>query len=225
MDRPLCRHDLVWLDSAVDAGACVLDPAHGALARRWVGQGRPLVVARQHESTPDKDQRLSLGLTLPPPLTRRRVALSVPPEAVVRHTGPLKLAEALPHAPAWHDTMECLLLLCEVAGVTPCVYGSLSWQALTGHAYLTDTSDLDLLFVCDERVEIDRLLAALAPFRETKPRLDGEILALTGWATSWRELDAALHAGGAARVLARSTYGVRLVMVDEFLGRTTVVAA
>lgn len=222
MSRMVQRHDLVWLDPFVDPEIFTDASDHGRFSLNWVGQCRPFVVARQPKPSITGESRITLGLTLPPPLTRHRITMYAPWKAVVRHTGPLGLAEALPHAPVWRDAIQRILLFCEEAGATPCVYGSLSWQAVTGHTYLTENSDLDVLFVCNEDTNIQRLLGALSGFKDTSPRLDGEILVPTGWAAAWREFEAAFLSGGAIKLLAKSRNEVRLVTVDEFLGPTAV---
>ncbi|MBI2354231.1 MAG: malonate decarboxylase holo-[acyl-carrier-protein] synthase [Deltaproteobacteria bacterium] len=219
MNRMVQRHDLVWLDPFVDLEIYADASDLGRFSRNWVGQSRPFVVTRQPKPSITGESRISLGLTLPPPLTRQRVTLHAPREAVIRHTAPLGLAEALPHAPpAWHDAIERILLFCQEAGATPYVYGSLSWQAVTGHGYLTENSDLDVLFVCDEGTDMQRLLGALSGFKDSTPRLDGEIVVPTGWGAAWREFAAAYRSGGAIKLLAKSRDEVRLLAADEFLG-------
>lgn len=222
MSRMVQRHDLVWLDPYVDLEIYSDASDLGRFSRNWVGQCRPFVVARQQKPSITGDGRITLGFTLPPPLTRQRVTLHAPREAAVRHSGPLGLAEVLPHAPVWADLIQRILLFCVEAGATPCVYGSLSWQALTGHSYLTENSDLDVLFVCNEGTDMQRLLGALSGLGDTSPRLDGEILVPTGWAAAWREFEAAFHSAGAIKLLAKSRDEARLVGIAEFLGPTAV---
>jgi hypothetical protein len=83
---------------------------------------------------------------------------------------------------------------------------------------MTDTSDLDVLFVCNETSHTQRLLDALERCEGSKPRLDGELVVPSGWAAAWREVAAAGKAGGAGTVLAKSTYEVRLLKLGEFIG-------
>lgn len=211
------RHDLVWLDPDLELEQCLGDKNNMQLASHWVACGRPLVVARQPGEDGSSAGALSLGFTTPPPLTRKRVALAVPRGGVVRHSAPLTLAEALPHAPLWQEPLRRLAAVCSDHGAVAKVYGSLSWQAHTGCSYLTEKSDLDLLLVCGNQTRLLSLFAALDSFADTGPRLDGEVLSPTGWAAAWRELAAALHRAGST-VLAKSDYQTRLLTVDSFLG-------
>lgn len=213
---PLRRHDLVWLDPASDAGAfaAVEQAEH---ARSWVQQNRPLVVARQSEPATRQADLLNLGFTLPSAPVRTRISLRAPRAAIIRHTRPLLLLDAIGHAPhSWRDGMSSLHDLCTKAGAVARVYGSLSSQAYTGEIYVDAASDLDLLLECGGDTKLEELLAALQSFPLQPLRLDGEILAPGGWAVAWRELAAALGAATPCKVLAKSDCDARLISVEQF---------
>ena len=142
---PLRRHDLVWLDPAVDAGRFVA-AEHIDCTRNWVKQGWPLVVARQSEAA--TTDRLILGFTPQSAPVRKRITLRTPRAAIVRHSRPLLLLDAIEYAPrSWRAGIYRLHALCIKFGVVPHVYGSLSSQAFTGTSFLNVASDLDLLSV------------------------------------------------------------------------------
>jgi phosphoribosyl-dephospho-CoA transferase len=103
-----------------------------------------------------------------------------------------------------------------MAQVTPCLYGSLLWLTVSGCEYITDMSDLDVLFVCYESSNMKLLLDSLTLLDKSRPQVDGEILAPSGWASAWREVAAACTSGGQSRVLAKSGYEARLITLDEF---------
>jgi len=214
----LRRHDLVWLDPGVDVGRFVAAAEHVDCARRWVEQGRPLVVARQSE--PAAADPLILGFTQPSAPARTRIALRAPRAAIIRHSRPLLLLDAIDHAPrSWRAGIYSLHALCTKAGAVPRVYGSLSSQAFTGASFLDAASDLDLLLECSETTQLHALLAALETFPLQTPRIDGEILAPTGWAVAWRELARALRADTPQQVLAKSNCETRLISVDQLFAR------
>jgi len=214
------RHSLVWLDPALDVSPCTTDPGHAVAAREWIAKGLPLVVARQPQQQDTDLTHVAVGLTLPPPATRQRVSLSVPAAAILRQSGPLALTQA-------HDAVDrrCqeliqrILTICGDTKVTPYVYGSVLWQTVSGSAYMTESSDLDVLFVCNKTSNMHCLLDLLETCEGSKPRLDGELAAPSGWAAAWREVAAAGRAGGPGTVLAKSTYEVRLLRLDEFFGQ------
>ena len=211
----LRRHDLVWLDPAIDVGRYAA-AAQTDAARHWVKQGFPLVVARQAAARAQDAERIMLGLSLPSAPMRTRVMLSADRSAIVRHSRPLLLADAMRLAPAgWQAGMSRLHELCERTGTVARVYGSLSSEILTGRRYLDAASDLDLLLECADAARLRELLTGLEDFPLAVPRIDGEILAASGWAAAWRELAAAIR-NGIAQVLAKSDTDVRLIRVDEF---------
>jgi phosphoribosyl-dephospho-CoA transferase len=219
MIQALRRHSLVWLDQELDVTPYVTPAAHAAVVTEWVAEGLPFVSARQPGSDTG-DTRCSLGLTLPPPATRQRVSLLVPPTAIIKVSEPLEMARALDVVD--HHCRELLRKITRVsyaAGMTPHVYGSLMWQAVSGKRYMTETSDLDILFCCHGAFDSAGLLAALEGMDGSLPRLDGEILAPTGWAAAWRELAAAAKLGGNGTVLAKSDNGVKLLPLTDFWGR------
>ncbi|MDD2734363.1 MAG: malonate decarboxylase holo-[acyl-carrier-protein] synthase [Desulfuromonadaceae bacterium] len=212
------RHNLVWLDPDLDPAPYTAAPEQASFVREWIALGQPLVVARQPRQQVTGAPHIALGLTHPPPATRRRISVYVPAEAILRQSGPLELTRALPHAPLWEEAIQRILFICKGAAVTPCVYGSLMWQAVSRYNYLTNASDLDLLFVCTDSSDIKLLIDSLASCEVSTPRLDGEILVPSGWAAAWREVATACNAGGSSTVLAKSGYGARLFTLDEFLG-------
>jgi len=218
---PLRRHDLVWLDPASDAGAFAIVAEQAGHTRSWVQQGRPLVVARQSEPATKQADLLNLGFTLPSAPVRTRISLRTPRAAIIRHARPLLLLDAIEHVPdSWRDGMSSLHELCTKAGAVVRVYGSLSSQAYTGEIYVDAASDLDLLLECGEDTKLDELLAALESFPAQALRIDGEILAPTGWAVAWRELAAALHSATPCKVLAKSDCDARLISVEQFFNTT-----
>ena len=217
---PFRRHDLVWLDHAVDAGRLAAAAEHVDCARNWVKQGRPLVLARQSEAAAGQADPLILGFTAHSTPTRKRITLRVPRAAIVRHSRPLLLLDAIEHAPrSWRPGMYSLHTLCAKAGAVARVFGSLSSQAYTGASFLDAASDLDLLLECSAATQVHALLAALEAFPLPTPRIDGEILAPTGWAVAWRELAGAIRAGTPKQVLAKSDCETRLIAVDQLFAR------
>lgn len=213
---PLRRHDLVWLDLAIDAGAFA-SAEQAEQARSWVQQGRPLVVARQSGPAIKQEYQLNLGFTLPSAPARTRVSLRAPRAAIIRHSRPLLLPDAIGHAPhSWRDGMSSLHDLCTKAGAVARVYGSLSSQAYTGEIYVDTASDLDLLLECGAHTRLDELLAALERFPTQTLRIDGEILSTSGWAVAWRELAAALRSATPCKVLAKSDCDACLIPLEQF---------
>ena len=185
------RHDL--LDVEPGAWRAVLaerpDLADAPHVAAWVADGRPVILRRSHPG--EAPGRVPVGLPLPPGDGKRRIGLALPPEAV-RPRRPLHLSDTR-HAgpPAWTETMEAAIALGERHGLALRPFGSLLWQSLTGLPYLSERSDLDLLWPIAGAVP-PALLDGLAAIEARAPmRLDGEILLTDGGGVNWRELYAA----------------------------------
>jgi phosphoribosyl-dephospho-CoA transferase len=212
-----CRHDLVWLDPGIDAGLFAA-AEQSDLARRWVEDGFPFVVARQSDELAREANQIILGFTLPSAPMRTRVMLRADRAVIIRHTRPLLLLDAMKYAPiSWRAVLERLHMLFETNGTVARVYGSLSSEIFTGKPYLDTASDLDLLLECSDAAKLPGLLAELENFPLPVPRIDGEVLAASGWAVAWRELAAALRTGTPRQVLAKSDGETRLIAIDEFI--------
>lgn len=179
------RHRLVYLDPARWGAIVAADPALRAIPAvvDWVASGHPLIARRA--LCADAAEMVPLGLPLPPPLGKRRLAVAVPPDAIASDAPPPLLADAMPHAPAdWQRTLATLVAL---DPATRC-FGSLAWAYLTGLPYLSAQSDLDLLWQVPHAGDATRLVAALIPIDAAAPmRLDGEIVTPAGLAVQWRE--------------------------------------
>ena len=108
------------------------------------------------------------------------------PQALQAATPLPTLDAAKAHAPAaWRDTIERLIAV--DPGVR--VFGALAWQTLTGLTYLSETSDLDLLWPLPPAAKVEALLAAIQRVEAQAPmRLDGEVVGDGGDAVNWREL-------------------------------------
>lgn len=190
--RPLAeayrRHDLLDVEPGAWTAALAerADLAGVPHVAAWVADGRPVILRRAH---PGEDSgRVPVGLPLPPRDGKRRIGLALPP-AAVRPRPPVLLAEAWTACPpAWAATLEALAILARRHSLAPRPFGSLLWQSLTGLPYLSECSDLDLLWPIDGPVPPD-FLDGLAEIEAHAPmRLDGEILLPDGGGVNWREL-------------------------------------
>ena len=167
----------------------------------WARRGWPLVARRP--VCDDIAGAVPLGLPLPPASGRRRLRLSLSPEDITDSGRPPRLEAARAAAPAaWRSVIASLVAL--DADVR--CFGSLAWQHLTGLAYLTPNSDLDLLWrvACAEMA--DALAVRIAEIAERAPmRVDGEFVTPDGFGVQWRE-----WRSGARQVVAKARDGLRL---------------
>jgi len=206
MPEAPARHQMARVDPVAWRALVRRRPDCGGLplVADWAERGWPLVVRRSACG----EAGVPLGLPLPPAQGKRRLSFVLEPSALRALDPPPRLAEAVPAAPAeWRPTLGRLLDLDPEARI----FGGLAWQHLTGLAYLSPTSDIDLLWCL--RGSAGRLLAGLAAIARDAPmRIDGECLGTGGRAVQWREL-----AEGTPEVLVKDARGVSVVSRSDFL--------
>lgn len=212
------RHDLVWLSAEGWRQALAGAPAeHAAAVAAWQQADRPLVVRRA-----DADQapgQVALGLALPPRVEdgrKVRIPCRVAAREVRHREAPLPLARALGTLPRWDAALAALESNAANEGIGLRVYGSLALQVLTGQAYLTANSDIDLLVQPRDAAELDAALALLGAHAAGLP-LDGEIVFPGGRAVAWKEWAAARTGAPGSRVLMKEMTRVSLVTADSLL--------
>jgi phosphoribosyl-dephospho-CoA transferase len=209
------RHDL--LHAAPDAWASVLAVcpplADLPLLGEWADRGWPVIVRRRGEA--DNRHLVPVGVPLPLAAGKRRVALLIPPEGVLQRSRPPLLdATASAADPNWRSTIDALVALGARSGVEPAAFGSLLWQHLTGLAYLTLHSDLDVLWPIPANFDVHSLICGIAQVQRDAPlRIDGEIIFPDGSAVNWRELWDAHQTADGATVLAKTMESVQLLDV------------
>lgn len=208
------RHDLVWLRPQAPWQA--LTPGAQPRLREWFDAGLPAVVARRDGSEPIGTLRL--GVPLPPSEHKQRLALQAASRDFVRVRAPLSLAEVMQHAPPrarW--ALRALMRRARDARLNPGVYGSFAWQALTARTYVTETSDLDLLWPITHAAQAEAIVAMLAAWEQRHGlRADGELLLPGEIAVNWRE-----YASDARQVLVKSASGCALQARDVLFARST----
>lgn len=202
------RHCLIYLDPARWHAVLAAYPAlrEMPVVVEWVAAGHPLIARRP--VCDDAAGLVPLGLPLPPSFGKQRLAFAVPADAIVSDAPLPLLADAMQSAPAaWHDTIAALVAL---DPETRC-FGSLAWAYLTGLPYLSETSDLDVVWKVAHADDAARLVAALKRIDTEAPmRLDGEIVTPAGLAVQWGEF-----ASGAPEVLAKAADGNRMIARAE----------
>lgn len=187
------RQSLVTIDPAI--WPQIIAGQDQEILQDWAARGWPAIVRRPN--CVDSGDAVPVGVPLPPSHGKARIALSVPRSAILSSSPPPLLSDAAAAAPIeWQPTIASLL----VALPALRCFGSLVWQHLTGLAYISDTSDLDLFAECRNPAEADTVATALQAIAPTaRPGLDGELASPDGAAVQWRE-----WASGAAMVVVKS---------------------
>ncbi|TCU71197.1 phosphoribosyl-dephospho-CoA transferase [Bradyrhizobium sp. R2.2-H] len=187
------------------------DLAADALVARWSKMGWPAIRRR---ALPYEEAGLALGLPLPPSAGKKRISLLVDIDHVVSVARPPSLRQVRAYAPRnWWPTLDRLDRLELRHSVDARVFGSLAWQSLTGLDYVTDRSDLDVLFEFRGETDVDRFVADVAAIENEAPmRIDGELMRADGAAANWRELH-----GGGSELLVKSIESVILLGRNRFI--------
>ncbi|MBR0877839.1 malonate decarboxylase holo-[acyl-carrier-protein] synthase [Bradyrhizobium japonicum] len=210
MAEALQRHTMVTASATGWSAAMSRNPALASepIIEGWARASRPLVVRRP--ACNDPAGMIPLGLPLPPSHGKRRIAVALAPGELIAHAPPPLLADTAAAAPAsWHRTIDLLVRLLPQTRT----YGSLAWQHLTGLPYLSDGSDLDLLWPLSSATHANTLPSDIARIAETAPmRLDGEIVYHAG-GVQWRELTGADE----DEVLVKGAAGVHVTTRAAFL--------
>lgn len=208
------RHDLAYLKPRGwhNLLAPRVDLAAKAAMRQWADRGWPLVARR---SMPGEGPGVALGLPLPPHAGKHRFALLVPSDDIATIAPPPRLDATAHLAPlAWRPSLARIGAIAAQHDVGLRVYGSLAFQYLTGLAYLTDQSDLDLLVEVRRGTDLRALAASLAAADAAAPmRIDGELTGSSGAAVKWREVLAS-----SGPVLVRTDTSLFLAGVDRLFG-------
>jgi phosphoribosyl-dephospho-CoA transferase len=213
------RHDLVWLTQRGWRQALATAPANcGEALDRWRQAGWPAVARRADDDLPPG--QLAIGIALPPDKVdgaKIRIACRVPAAEVRQHLPPLPLAQTIGAAPKpWRPLLAALERQAAVQGLALSVYGSVALQALTGQAYLTPASDIDLLLHPVTTAQLHSALDLLNSYAG-RLALDGEIVFPHAQAVAWKELSGALGGAAGARVLVKHMQGVSLAATDDLL--------
>jgi phosphoribosyl-dephospho-CoA transferase len=212
-ERPPGRHDLVFVSP--EGWRAMLDTrddlAADSLLARWPKMRWPTIRRR---ALPSEATGLALGLPLPPSAGKKRVSLVVDIDHVASVARPPSLRQARAYAPRnWWPTLDRLDGLALRHAVEVRVFGSLAWQSLTGLDYVTDRSDLDVLFEFRRETDIDRFVADVAAIETDAPmRLDGELMGADGAAVNWREFHS-----GTSELLVKSLARVVLLGRHQFM--------
>ena len=217
-NEKISRHALVWLRESDHAAllAQVENDAQREFVCAWLAADRPLVISRQ----PDGMSRdlLAVGLALPPSLGKCRIALKLSRADITKFAPPLQLAEVIFHAPIkWRSALQKLDCAAKNIGISLRVYGSFSWQSVSGLPYITATSDIDLIWQAHSPAQLQQGIALLSEWEKTNDlRTDGEVLFGDDYAVSWREWQQS-NAEENARVLVKRDHSAALLGKHELL--------
>jgi phosphoribosyl-dephospho-CoA transferase len=192
--------DVAWQRLAATAP----DAQARDIVAHWQARCLPVVVCTQPPGL--APGRLAVGLPAPLRWSRRRLALQVALDQVLRQGEFPPLAAVLQD-----EASQALAHALAAQGANTRVYGSHGWQALTGEPYVHAASDIDVQIQVPG-FEAARQALPLLQQARLPGRLDGEFAFPGGQAIAWREFAHLLQpAQPAAQVLVKSLGGPRLM--------------
>ncbi len=216
---PRHRHTLLKVEPRAWSEVVARHPfGNLPILRSWADRSWPVIVRRA--APEDVDGAIAVGVPLPPSEGKLRIALSLPPAAVIGQQSLPSLADVAAVAPpSWHAAFEGLWELGARFGVAPACYGSLCWEFLTGLHYVTPSSDLDVLWPATADTDLCLLLEAIAEIEGTFGglRVDGEVVLSGGRAVNWRELYKTLGPGGPKHAVVKTIDGACLMPASALL--------
>lgn len=213
------RHSLIWLTNRgwQEALASVA-PDDWNTVNQWRRQDWP-VIARRTEPG-NIGHQVYAGIAPPPVCNeriKRRIPLCVARTGVKKIAYPLRLDAIIPSVPTlWRTSLAALDAEAKNQGMSFLVYGSMALQTLTGQSYLTEQSDIDLLFYPVTGAQLAQGLALLRRHATSLP-LDGEIIFPSGQAVAWKEWSNATVLAHHTQVLVKHIHGIQLCSVQALL--------
>lgn len=185
MPAAFARHELVWFAAGA---AHPSDDADRAEIEAWCAAGRPAIV--RTVAARDRAGEIPLGIPLPLDKGRRRIALTVSPDAVTFRDALPDLETCWPWAPHdWQPSLRSVASRAAHLGIEIRVHGSLGWQVLTNLTYLRPQSDIDLLLRAPSDLPAGHLGMLLRDLAASDaPRFDGEVELGEGGTVAFREL-------------------------------------
>jgi len=195
--------------------ACCTTDKAAYYVNQWIAEGRAFVCPRQNP----RSALLQLGLAFVDNGIKHRAFLQARHQDVLRGTMPHELADCLGHfgeneAAVLGQLVEKL----KTAGLSLYVFGSVSWEKISGKPYRTEKSDLDLL--CDvATIEDVRLVtdAFAAADCELPFSIDGELRFPNDDCVNWLEVLVALEHHDEMEVLIKGEMGVYMNTLDSLL--------
>ncbi|MCX2563062.1 malonate decarboxylase holo-[acyl-carrier-protein] synthase [Acetobacter thailandicus] len=222
---PLWRHRLLVVRPDVWPGICadtLKAPGNEAIrpvVSGWGERGWPLICRRPFQSELKELAAggVAVGLPLPPAMGKQRLSFIVPCSALSAFSGKLwpdQTTSAPGITSARQEDISALFALGARHNIQPEATGSLLWETLTGLAYLSETSDFDVVWRLShlEAENPDALRAFLHDLSKTacklSVRLDGEIIFPDYRAVQWQEL---ITADPDDEVLVKTLFSVALM--------------
>ncbi len=181
------RHYLVYLDEKYLYKDEVCEEKDKNIFFSWIKNSHPFLVAKQ-EST--KSEKIRLGFLLPLEKGKRRISLLIDKKALIKSSAPIKLSKIISSLDKkWQEPLRELIYSFNELKIALHVFGSAMWQYYLKKRYMSEASDIDLLWTCYCKDKINTALLILKQWKKKYSlKIDGEVEFKEGCSCSWQEL-------------------------------------
>ncbi len=138
---------------------------------RWLSEVNLCVIRRP--VLEDAGTRVSLAVSFPLSENKYHSAFSVPAHIIAQVSAPPLLNDCISILPQFQQNLLAPLLA--DTSLSPRVFGSLAWQFLSKQQYLTDNSDIDLVYRIEASEDWSRLKSFLNSALPDSKRLKTDI--------------------------------------------------
>jgi malonate decarboxylase holo-[acyl-carrier-protein] synthase len=183
------RHDLVWLDKTYCKSNEYLINSFSdeSIILNWIEKNNPFVVTRQLDNN---TENINLAFLLPLEEDKKRVGIIVNKKIISKHSHPMKLSSVLLKIEKkWHSPLKELVTSFLSFDMDLFVFGSSMWESVIEKKYMTENSDVDLLWSPNSYSQLEVGLTILKEWMNKYPlKIDGEVEFPCESACSWKEL-------------------------------------
>jgi phosphoribosyl-dephospho-CoA transferase len=206
-DERVPRHTFICVDADALSrhGPWAPDPATAEFVLAWFSEQRPAICTRSDGRLPRG--LIAAGIATLPAQGKKRIAFTLPRSAVMARVAPPTLREVAVTCTLHRSALAELARRAEAADLQLSVFGSFAWQHFTGLNYVTERSDLDVLWRPRHAHELQAGIDLLARWEsEFGLRADGEAVFPNEDAVCWRE-----WAMSSDTLLVKNAAGARLL--------------
>jgi phosphoribosyl-dephospho-CoA transferase len=175
------RHQLVYPDIGALEGEGLKKEIF-----EWFQKGFPGIVRRPCFA---ENNKICLGFPFPPSLGKLRLSCELSMEkigTIKKLPNLMESRKAFPEDSS--EALDKLQIALNGKKLSAYTVGSIAWETLTGVSYVTGNSDIDLLFIIDNKEEFEELDAILEKWHsEMKRKCDIEIMFPNGNGFLWKE--------------------------------------
>jgi len=195
--------------------ACCTSDRAEHYVKQWIGEGKAFVCPRQNP----RSNTMQLGLAFVDNGIKHRAFLQARYQDILHGDTPHQLIDCLDLFNDQEATiLRQLVEKLNSGGFSLYVFGSVSWEKISGKPYRTERSDLDLLCDVATLQDVRYVTDAFAAADLDLPfSIDGELRFPNDECVNWREVVAALSHHDELEVLIKGETGVYMSSLDVLL--------